>query len=52
MITMRERAKRLSGEFSLDTGADAGCRITAYWPIDIVRSMGDETVFNSVGRNG
>lgn len=52
MITMRERTRRLSGEFDFDSAENAGCRISIHWPVEIVRSLGDETVFNGIGRDG
>lgn len=49
LTTMRERAERLNGAFAIDTSPSNGCRITVRWPISLVASLGDETVFNSIG---
>ena len=49
LTTMRERAERLEGAFAIDSPPTGGCRITARWPINVVASLGDETVFYSIG---
>lgn len=49
LTTMRERAERLSGTFTIDAPSNGGCRITVRWPINVVASLGNETVFNSIG---
>ncbi len=51
LVTMRDRTERLGGSFDIESSKGQGCNITASWPFKVVTSLGNQAIFDSIGRN-